>query len=85
MSTNKRQFTMRMQPENFDKLRVISAMNKRSVAMQTEYLIEKCIAEHEKKFGKITLVDDPESQQAQVIQNNHNGNNIFSQNLVTNS
>ena len=44
MATNKRVFTMRMQPENFNKIRVIAAINKRSVAMQIEYLIENCIA-----------------------------------------
>ena len=59
MSTDKRQFTMRMQPENFDKIRVISAINKRSMAMQIEYLIEQCIKEYELERGEIVF---PESE-----------------------
>lgn len=55
MATDKRQFTMRMQQENFDKIRVIAAVNKRSAAMQIEYLIEKCINEYEEHFGKIPI------------------------------
>ena len=58
MSTNKRPFTMRMQPQNFDKMRVIAAVNKRSVAMQIEYLMEKCIAEYEGKHGQIPLIEN---------------------------
>ena len=42
MATDKRQFTMRMQPENYDKIKVIAARNKRSIAAQIEYLLEQC-------------------------------------------
>ncbi len=49
---------MRMQPENFDKIRVISALNKRSIAMQIEFLIEQCIASYEKEHGPIQLPED---------------------------
>ena len=64
MTTDKRQFTMRMQPENFDKIRVIAAINKRSMAMQIEYLLEKCIADYEALNGEIPLV----SETAKVVQ-----------------
>lgn len=57
MATNKRAFTMRMQPENFEKIKKISEINKRSIAMQIEFLIEQCIYEHEQKFGKLDLKD----------------------------
>lgn len=53
MATDKRAFTMRMQPNNFEKIKFISEQNKRSIAMQIEYLIEKCISEYEKENGKI--------------------------------
>ena len=71
MATDKRQFTMRMQPENFDKIRVIAAINKRSVAMQIEYLLEQCIADFEKTYGTIPLAPTMHA----VTQNNHNGDN----------
>ena len=58
MATNKRPFTMRMQPKNYDKIRVIAAVNKRSVAMQIEYLMEKCIEEYEGKHGQIPLIEN---------------------------
>ncbi len=53
MATDKRAFTMRMQPENFEKIKYIAEVNKRSIAMQIEFLIESCIADYEKKNGKI--------------------------------
>ena len=71
MATDKRQFTMRMQQENFDKIRVIAAINKRSIAMQIEYLLEKCIADYEAYNGKIPLADESPS----VVQNIVGGNN----------
>ncbi len=60
MTTEKRQFTMRMQPENFDKIRVISALNKRSIAMQIEFLSEQCIASYEKEHGPLQLPEGGE-------------------------
>ena len=78
MATDKRQFTMRMQPENFDKIRVIAALNKRSMAMQIEYLLEQCIAEYESVHGAINLLG--EQKRPSVIQHNHHnsgGTNIL--------
>ena len=57
MATDKRAFTMLMQPENFYKIKHIAEQNKRSIAMQIEYLIEQCIADYEKNFGSISLQD----------------------------
>ena len=75
MATDKRQFTMRMQPENFDKIRVVAAINKRSVAMQIEHLIEKCIAEYEANFGEIPTAGNlvPNT----VVNNNLGGTNLI--------
>ena len=70
MTTNKRQFTMRMQPKNYDKIRVIAAVNKRSTAMQMEYLIEKCIEEYEFKNGKIPIIENNVAVNTGTINNN---------------
>lgn len=58
MATDKRAFTMRMQPENFEKIKYIADINKRSIAMQIEFLIENCIADYEEQNGKIKLIND---------------------------
>lgn len=55
MATEKRAFTMRMQPENFEKIKYIAESNKRSIAMQIEFLIEECIRDYEQKNGSIKL------------------------------
>lgn len=55
MATDKRAFTMRMQPDNFEKIKKIADFNKRSIAMQIEFLIEECISDFEKANGTITL------------------------------
>lgn len=58
MATDKRPFTMRMQPENFEKIKRIAEYNKRSIAMQIEYLIEECISEFEKNHPEAHLKYD---------------------------
>lgn len=74
MATDKRQFTMRMQPDTFDKIRVIAALNKRSIAMQIEYLLEQCILEYESSHGEINILGNEKS--LNVVQNNKNGSNF---------
>lgn len=59
MATDKRPFTMRMQPYNFEKIKIIAEHNKRSIAMQIEFLIENCIANYEKEYGEIKLPQNP--------------------------
>lgn len=58
MATQKAAFTMRMQPENLDKIKVLAAINKRSMAMQIEYLVEQYIRNYESQHGTIPLVDN---------------------------
>jgi hypothetical protein len=55
MSTYKRQFTLRLQEENFLKIKYISSANKRSIAMQIEYIIEQYIKQWEAEHGKIDI------------------------------
>ena len=59
MATDKRAFTMRMQAENFEKIKYIAESNKRSIAMQIEYLIEQCALEFEKEHGAIPVQTPP--------------------------
>lgn len=75
MSTDKRQFTMRMQPENYDKIRVIAIQNKRSVAAQIEYLLERCIKDYETEHGVIVYTST--GNRSGMINNNLGGTNYI--------
>lgn len=55
MATDKRVFTLRLNEDNFEKIKVIADKNKRSIAMQIEYLIEQHIEEYEKEKGNIKI------------------------------
>ena len=59
MATDKRAFTMRMQAENFERIKYIAESNKRSIAMQMEYLIEQCALDFEKEHGAIPVQMSP--------------------------
>lgn len=48
MATRKQAFTMRMQPENLEKIKEIANNNRRSVANQIEYIIEQYIMQFER-------------------------------------
>ncbi|WP_143192319.1 Arc family DNA-binding protein [Paenibacillus sp. P32E] len=53
MATDKRVFTLRLKDDNFNKIKYIADKNKRSIAMQIEYLIEQHIEQFEKEKGII--------------------------------
>lgn len=53
MATDKRVFTLRLNEHNFEKIKFIAEKNKRSIAMQIEYLIEQHIESFEKEHGVI--------------------------------
>lgn len=55
MPSFKKTFTLRLEDENFEKIKYISSKNKRSMANQIEYLIEQYILEFEKKNGPIKI------------------------------
>lgn len=57
MATGKRRYTLRLQEENFEKIKHIATKNKRSIAMQIEYLIELAISEYEQSNGRIKIDD----------------------------
>lgn len=58
MVTDKRVYTMRMSDKNFDKIKYLARLNKRSIAMQIEYLIEQYIDAFERDNGPIKITDD---------------------------
>lgn len=55
MATDKRQFTLRVQPESFEKLKYISDMEHRSISMEVEHIVLSYISEYEKINGEILL------------------------------
>lgn len=62
MATDKRQFTLRLKEENFEKLKYIATKNKRSIAMQIEFLVEREIERFEKEHGPIRIIDTHEGR-----------------------
>ena len=59
MTTYKRQFTLRMQDETYEKIKHIASKERRSIAMQIEYAIEQFIESYEKERGiKIRIEND---------------------------
>ncbi|WP_157244021.1 Arc family DNA-binding protein [Paenibacillus elgii] len=57
MATNKKVFTLRLNENNFEKIKIIAEKNKRSIAMQIEYLIEQHIEKYEEENGSIKIND----------------------------
>lgn len=55
MATDKRQFTLRMQEDNFLKIKHIADLQKRSIAMQIEFLVEDFIKSFETTNGEIII------------------------------
>lgn len=58
MPMDKRTFTLRLDDILFDKLKVISDKNKRSLNKQIEFLVEECIDDYEKKNGPIKIENE---------------------------
>ena len=59
MATDNRQFTLRLQDDNFEKIKVIASRSKRSIAMQIEFIVEQFIEEYERQNDEIHI-DNPE-------------------------
>lgn len=55
MSTYKKPYALRVDELDFEKLKVISAANHRSINSQIESLIEQCILDYEKNHGEILI------------------------------
>ncbi|MBQ5321353.1 MAG: Arc family DNA-binding protein [Oscillospiraceae bacterium] len=59
MADDRRQTTIRFEPELLCKIAYVAKQNKRSLNAQLEYLAQKCVDEYEKENGEILI---PESE-----------------------
>ncbi len=59
MATDKRQFTLRIQEDTYEKMRFLAYAERRSIAMEIETAMLAYIADYENKHGPIQL---PESE-----------------------
>lgn len=55
MATDKRQFTLRIQDETFEKMRYLAYIEHRSIAMEIETAMLAYIANYEKEHGVISV------------------------------
>ena len=55
MATDKKRYTLRVQDEVFEKIAYIAKKERRSIAMQMEYILSEYITEFEKENGKIAI------------------------------
>jgi hypothetical protein len=53
MATDKRQFTLRLQDDIFEKIRYLAFVDRRSIAMEMEHILLEYIASYEERCGKI--------------------------------
>ena len=54
----RKSYALKVDETNFEKLRVISKANHRSVNAQIEALISECIAAYESAKGEITILEE---------------------------
>ena len=59
VADDRRQTTIRFEPELLCKIAYVAKQNKRSLNAQLEYLAQKCVDEYEKENGEILI---PESE-----------------------
>ncbi len=55
MATDKRQFTLRIQDETYEKMRYLAYVERRSIAMEIETAMLTYIANYEKAHGPIPI------------------------------
>ena len=58
MATDKRQFTLRVQDETFEKVRYLAYVERRSIATEIEHMMLKYIAEYEAEHGEIKVIEE---------------------------
>ncbi len=62
MATDKRQFTLRIQEETYEKMRFLAYVERRSIAMEIETAMLSYIAGYEKQHGPIHLPEISEGE-----------------------
>lgn len=55
MASNKKPYALRVDEIDFEKLKIISSANHRSINSQIEALIEECIRNYENQNGPIQI------------------------------
>lgn len=58
MATDKRQFTLRLQEQTYEKIRYLAYAERRSIAMEIEHAVLDYIARYETERGPIVIPDD---------------------------
>ena len=61
MGTDKRQFTLRMQDETYERVRYLAYVERRSIAMEIEHIIQQYADAYEQEHGPIPLDTPSES------------------------
>ena len=62
MATDKRQFTLRIQDETYEKIRFLAYAERRSIAMEIETAMLAYIANYENQHGPIQLPEPSEEE-----------------------
>ena len=62
MATDKRQFTLRMQDDTYEKVRYLAYVERRSIAMEIEHILMKYIIQYEADHGEIVISDSSLSE-----------------------
>ena len=57
MATDKRQFTLRMQEKTYERVRYLAFIERRSIAMEIEHIINEYADSYEQLNGPIPIVD----------------------------
>ena len=76
MATSKRQVLIRVQPEDYKKLKAISIKNHRSVSNLLEWLMLNFINDYETNHGKISVEESTNQSVDSPIPSYQNGNNF---------
>lgn len=71
MTAERKTFTMRLPVEDYDKLKILSKKNKRSMASELEFILEMYFEKYELQNGKVITEKDT----APPVSNNQVGNN----------
>ena len=75
MARDKHVFSLRLRPENAEKIKFIADKSHRSLNGQVEFVVERFIQDYETKNGEIPSNGNDIS--GMVIQNNHGGTNVL--------